>query len=419
MKLVRAALVLTSLGSLSACGGGTTPNQPPVPVLDDDRIVLPGVEVTFNGESSYDPDGMIVSYAWSFGDNTSAEGPIVRHAWSEEGAFAVTLTVTDNRRGTATGATRVNVSRGGPTNQSPTALITGPSRGSPGERLTFDGSTSTDADGMIVAYRWDLEGGVTATSSTVEHAFTTEGQHTVTLTVTDDEGAVGQASRTVLIETAPANVSPVAIAGPDVTADIGVPATFDGSASYDSDGSIVSYLWDLGDGTTASTPRVTHPYMLAGSYPVRLTVTDDLGATASDTLTVTIRPPVSYDGAWVLNPSLPAQACSNSHCAFQIAFPAPELQLMGTAGGPVSASIPGTLRTMTGSMDREQAPPTITLEYMANETDPTGSPTMVRHQLTGTFATETTVTGRFTVLYNSTNPYCNCVRSFDFTGAHR
>jgi PKD repeat protein len=55
-----------------------------------------GKAVTFDASASYDPDGTIVNYAWDFGDGTTATGIIVNHAYSFEGTFTVTLTVTDN-----------------------------------------------------------------------------------------------------------------------------------------------------------------------------------------------------------------------------------------------------------------------------------------------------------------------------------
>lgn len=58
--------------------------------------------------------------------------------------------------------------------------------------------------------------------------------------------------------------------------------SFDGHASSDSDGSITSYAWDLGDGTAASGASTSHTYAADGTYSVVLTVTDDDGATDSD-----------------------------------------------------------------------------------------------------------------------------------------
>lgn len=73
----------------------------------------------------------------------------------------------------------------------------------------------------------------------------------------------------------------------------GVPLTvqFDASGSRDPDGKIMEYLWDFGDGTTASGMRVSHTYTQAGLYPVILTVKDDRGSTAVATVIIKVGNP--------------------------------------------------------------------------------------------------------------------------------
>ncbi len=66
------------------------------------------------------------------------------------------------------------------------------------------------------------------------------------------------------------------------------PITFNATASYDPDGTIVTYSWTFGDGGTNAGPIVTHLYTLAGTYTVTLTVTDNSGTTASSTVTVIV-----------------------------------------------------------------------------------------------------------------------------------
>jgi subtilisin len=63
---------------------------------------------------------------------------------------------------------------------------------------------------------------------------------------------------------------------------------FDGSTSSDSDGSIASYAWDFGDGSTGSGATVSHTYGAAGDYTVTLTVTDDADASDSDSQLVSV-----------------------------------------------------------------------------------------------------------------------------------
>lgn len=84
------------------------------------------------------------------------------------------------------------------------------------------------------------------------------------------------------------NQPPIATAGLDQTAYVGDTVNFDGSQSYDQDGSIVKYEWDFGDGTTGTGDNVTHKYNSAGSYTTTLKVTDDDGATTTDTISIRI-----------------------------------------------------------------------------------------------------------------------------------
>ncbi|MFH1724485.1 MAG: PKD domain-containing protein [Elusimicrobiota bacterium] len=97
----------------------------------------------------------------------------------------------------------------------------------------------------------------------------------------------------IVIESAAAcNLPPVADAGPDQTGLVGVPAEFDAGASSDPDGTIVSYEWDFGDGGEPASGRTaSHVYESAGEFTAMLTVTDDSGDSASDTLTVAVQTP--------------------------------------------------------------------------------------------------------------------------------
>ncbi len=87
------------------------------------------------------------------------------------------------------------------------------------------------------------------------------------------------------------NNPPTANAGLDQGGFVGDAIQFDGSSSSDSDGTIVSYAWDFGDGTTQNGVSVSHIYSTAGTYTAVLTVEDNGGQTASDSATITIDVP--------------------------------------------------------------------------------------------------------------------------------
>lgn len=87
----------------------------------------------------------------------------------------------------------------------------------------------------------------------------------------------------------PPNTAPVADAGADQTVIIGESVTFDGTGSFDSDGTIASFDWTFGDGGSANGAIVGHVYATAGSFTATLTVTDDDGATSDDTAVITVQ----------------------------------------------------------------------------------------------------------------------------------
>ncbi|MBN2372940.1 S8 family serine peptidase [bacterium] len=152
--------------------------------------------------------------------------------------------------------------------------------------ITFDGSGSNDPDNDPLTYSWDFRDGSTSTDASPSHAYTSGGTYTVTLVVNDGRTGSEPASITLSIEEV--NDPPVANAGPDQSVYTGDTVSFDGSGSLDIDGTIISYEWDFGDGSTGSGITTSHAYSSAEEYIVTLTVTDDCGSTGTDTLTVTV-----------------------------------------------------------------------------------------------------------------------------------
>jgi PKD repeat protein len=71
----------------------------------------------------------------------------------------------------------------------------------------------------------------------------------------------------------------------------GLTATLDASTSTDPDGTVASYAWTFGDGTSGTGRTASHAYTAAGTYPVSLTVTDNAGLTSTVTKSVTVASP--------------------------------------------------------------------------------------------------------------------------------
>jgi Zn-dependent metalloprotease len=147
--------------------------------------------------------------------------------------------------------------------------------------LTVDFTdTSNDPDGTIVSWLWDFGDGNTSTAQNPSHTYATYGTYTVTLTVTDDDDATGSVSKDVTL-TAPTPPT----AGFTYTTDCLTACFTDTSTD---DGTIVSWLWDFGDGNTSTQQNPCHTYAAAGTYTVTLTVTDDDTLTDSTSQSVTV-----------------------------------------------------------------------------------------------------------------------------------
>lgn len=84
-------------------------NQPPVANAGDSGNVSVGELSLYDGSNSFDPDGTIVSYAWDFGDGSTAAGPIVSHSYAQVGTYTVVLVVTDDGGLTDVDAIIINV----------------------------------------------------------------------------------------------------------------------------------------------------------------------------------------------------------------------------------------------------------------------------------------------------------------------
>jgi PKD repeat protein len=170
----------------------------------------------------------------------------------------------------------------------PTAdVIAAPTSGDAPLPVDFDASDSSDVDGTITNYAWDFGDGNTGTGVTTSHTYTTPGTYTATVTVTDNSGLTGTDSE--IITVTPPNAAPTAdVQAAPTSGTVPLVVSFDGSASSDSDGSVVSYAWDFGDGNTGTGPTTSHTYTTPGTFTATLTVTDDEGLTNTDEVVITV-----------------------------------------------------------------------------------------------------------------------------------
>ncbi|MEK6948386.1 MAG: PKD domain-containing protein [Nanoarchaeota archaeon] len=140
---------------------------------------------------------------------------------------------------------------------------------------------------MFFAWDFNNDGTIDSTESEPSIVYDSLGVFTLKLTVTDTEGASSSDTVRVTVQNK-INSLPLANAGDDKLLGVEESALFDGSQSSDPDGNIVSYNWDFGDGNSASTVRAFHEYSAQGVYIVTLTVTDNRGGFATDTILVRV-----------------------------------------------------------------------------------------------------------------------------------
>lgn len=150
-----------------------------------------GLSCDFDASGSSAPGGTITSYAWQFGDGGTGTGVSPSHAYPSSGNYLVTLTVTTAAGLTGSTTRQINVQR---INQPPTASFTASCTGMV---CSFDGTASADPDGNVASWAWNFGDGTTGTGSTASRTYTSAGPRTVTLQVTDNDGATASTTRQV------------------------------------------------------------------------------------------------------------------------------------------------------------------------------------------------------------------------------
>jgi PKD repeat protein len=147
---------------------------------------------------------------------------------------------------------------------------------------TFDGSASSDSDGLIASYEWGFGDGTSATTVGASRTYAADGVYNVILWVTDDDGA--RRSRISSVTVGVLNTPPTANFTVSCT---GLECVFDGSGSTDAEGAIASYSWTFVSGATDTIVSPTYTFATPGTYSVTLTVTDSKGATGTTSKLVT------------------------------------------------------------------------------------------------------------------------------------
>lgn len=298
-----AGLYTVSLTVSEADGDNHTETKFPYIIVDDSVPTasfthspsnpLEGNLITFDasGSKGYDQP---LSYSWNFNDGTllaNSTDPTATHIYTQDGNYIVTLTVVDNDGSTDSTSHKITV-----TSKAPVADFTA-SPTSELEPLTISFTDNSSSYDRIIAWAWDFNNDdvVDSTEQNPTHKFPDNGIFNVTLTVTDTDGYKASVTKPITIQNTPptADFNSTSSPKPTINEDI----TFTDQSS-DPDGTIIMWLWDLGDGTTSTSQNITHRYYALGTFIVNLTVTDDDGETDTVSKSITIYdvvPPVTVD----------------------------------------------------------------------------------------------------------------------------
>lgn len=293
------SLVLGSLAVLAVAGPATATLPQPLPQAGptaDLRVAPnpahPGEPVTLDARNSTAPSGGIEACEFDVdGDGTDDRTEtdcVLERPYTTLGAYDVRVRARTDTGETATATVTLEVVA----NEPPEArIVVDPATAETGESVTLSAADSSDSDGDIRSYRWELPDR-TRTGEQVTVNWTEPGSATVALTVQDDDGASGEATAAVeIIENEPPEAR---LSASTATITVGEAVALDASASVDPDGTIAAYAWDFdGDGRTDRTTESARTSLrpeTSGERTVVVTVIDDGGAAATASFDLAVEP---------------------------------------------------------------------------------------------------------------------------------
>ena len=284
-------------------------NEAPIANAGGDRDTIVGKELVFDASQSFDPDGSILSFHWSFGDGKTASGIGVKHTFREAGTYHAELTIGDdaNKPNSVT-ILPFDIVVAKKPNLSPRIEVYANRTSFVNEIVTFDSSYSSDPDGNILSIDWDFGDGNSTQGTHATHAYTKPGVFTVKIGINDDSKRVGELSEQsfeVAVSHAP-NIPPVQIGFVEnFSIETEIKRLFDASSARDIDGDIISYMWHFGDGTSSNNPVTEHSYAVPGTYRGRLVLVDSSGLPSGKTtleFTATVTELLNYGPAAIAGP---------------------------------------------------------------------------------------------------------------------
>ncbi|HEX9254094.1 MAG TPA: PKD domain-containing protein, partial [Candidatus Angelobacter sp.] len=258
-------------------------NQPPIAAISaTPGIAYAPATISVSAAGSSDPDGTIASSVISFGDGTSATGLTASHTYSSAGVFTLTAKVTDNVGASSSASTNVTV-------KAPEVIVSSPASDAilPMQvHVVASGFSGNPVTAMQIYL--DSVMAYSVGSASLDTTITVaSGAHTLLVKGWDNAGRNFYKQLSVTINKPP--VAALSLSSGSIL--VGGSITASTAASSDPAGTITSTVISFGDGSSASAISASHQYKVAGTYTVKATVTDNLGATSTASATVVVKPP--------------------------------------------------------------------------------------------------------------------------------
>ena len=260
-------------------------NQPPIAKIS----ATPGTAyapatISVSAAGSSDPDGTIASAVISFGDGTSANALTASHKYSNAGVYTLTAKVTDNLGASSSASTSVTV-------KAPEVIVSSPASGSilpPQVHVVASGFSGNPVTTMQIY----VDGAMvySVNSANLDTTITVAGgAHTLIVKGWDNAGRSFYKTISVTVTINKPPVAALSLSSGSIL--VGGSISASAAASSDPDGTIASTVISFGDGTSATAISASHQYKVAGTYTVKATVTDNMGASSTASATVVVKPP--------------------------------------------------------------------------------------------------------------------------------